>query len=122
MLLYAWPFLEARVTRDHAEHHLCDRPRQRPVRTALGVATLSFYTVLFLGGSADLISSTFGLSVNAVLITFRAALFALPVVTATVTYRLCKELCARDGLPMQSRVGFGEIARRLVRPGRATVE
>ena len=32
-LLYAWPFLEARVTRDRAEHHMAERPRQRPVRT-----------------------------------------------------------------------------------------
>ena len=120
MLLYAWPFLEARVTRDHAEHHLCDRPRQRPVRTALGVATLSFYVVCFLGGSADLISSTFGLSVNAVLVTFRIALFALPVLSAMVTYRLCKELCARDGLPVQSRVAFREILTRLVRSEPAT--
>src|SRR5690606_25037478 len=30
-LLYAWPFLEARVTGDHDEHHVLDRPRQRPV-------------------------------------------------------------------------------------------
>ncbi|MEY2436313.1 MAG: ubiquinol-cytochrome c reductase cytochrome b subunit, partial [Acidimicrobiaceae bacterium] len=119
-LLYAWPFLEARVTRDHAEHHLNDRPRQRPVRTALGVATLSFYAVLFLGGSADLISSTFGLSVNAVLVTFRVALFVLPVLCASVTYRLCKELCARDGLPMESRVAFKEILSRLVRRAPAT--
>ena len=37
VLLYAWPFLEARFTGDHAEHHLLDRPRDRPVRTALGV-------------------------------------------------------------------------------------
>ena len=36
-LLYA-AFLEARVTGDHDEHHLLDRPRQRPVRTALGAA------------------------------------------------------------------------------------
>ena len=49
-LLYAWPFLEARVTGDYAEHHLVDRPRQRPVRTALGVACLSFYVVLLPGG------------------------------------------------------------------------
>ena len=26
-LLYAWPFLEARRTHDHDEHHLLDRPR-----------------------------------------------------------------------------------------------
>jgi ubiquinol-cytochrome c reductase cytochrome b subunit len=120
MLLYAWPFLEARVTGDHAEHHVCDRPRQRPVRTALGVATLSFYVVCFLGGSADLISATFGLSVNAVLITFRVALFALPVMSAMVTYRLCRELCARDGLPMESRVAFKEILSRLFTRAPAT--
>ena len=55
VLLYLWPFLEARVTRDFAEHHIVDRPRQRPVRTALGAATLSFYSVLFFGAASDVI-------------------------------------------------------------------
>jgi hypothetical protein len=55
--------------------------------------------------------------VNAVLITFRVALFALPVASAMVTYRLCKELCARDGLPLESRVAFGDILSRLARGG-----
>jgi ubiquinol-cytochrome c reductase cytochrome b subunit len=113
MLLYAWPFLEARVTGDHREHHLCDRPRQRPVRTALGVATLSFYVICFAGGASDVLSSTFGLSVNAVLWTFRLALFVVPPAAAFLTYRLCCELAARDGLPIESRVSFREIPRRL---------
>ena len=30
MLLYAWPWIEARFTRDYEEHHLLDRPRDRP--------------------------------------------------------------------------------------------
>ena len=77
-LLYAWPFLEARVTGDHAEHHLLDRPRQRPVRTALGAATITFYVVLFLGGAADVLAATFGLSVNAILWTFRFLVLLLP--------------------------------------------
>ena len=115
-LLYLWPFLEARVTRDDAEHHVCDRPRQRPVRTALGVATLSFYVICFLGGASDVLSSTFGLSVNAVLWTFRIAVIVVPPITATTTYRLCRELSARDGLPIESRVSFREIPRRLLRP------
>ncbi len=34
MLLYVWPWIEARFTKDHEEHHLLDRPRDRPVRTA----------------------------------------------------------------------------------------
>jgi ubiquinol-cytochrome c reductase cytochrome b subunit len=113
-LLYAWPFLEARVTRDHEEHHLLDRPRQRPVRTAMGVATLTFYGILFLGGASDVLSVTFGLSVNAVLWTFRVALFVLPPIAAWATWALCRELSARDGLPTRSGVKFRQIPARLV--------
>ncbi len=98
-LLYLWPFLEARVTGDRAEHHLCDRPRDRPVRTALGVATIAFYVVLFLGGGADVISTTFGLSVNSVFWAFRALVLVAPPVAALVAYRLCRELSARDRPP-----------------------
>jgi len=115
VLLYLWPFLEARVTRDYVEHHIDDRPRQRPVRTALGAATLSFYSVLFLGAASDVIASSFGVSVNAVLWSFRIGVFVLPPLAAMVIYRLCKELSARDGLPIESEVTFGEIAGRLFR-------
>lgn len=118
-LLYLWPFLEARVTSDHVEHHICDRPRQRPVRTALGVATLSFYAVCFFGAASDVLSSTFGLSVNEVLWTFRVALFVLPPIAAYITYRLCRELAARDGLVIESRVRFRDIPTRLLRGSRA---
>ncbi len=114
-LLYAWPFLEARVTGDRVEHHLADRPRQRPVRTALGVAALGFFVVMFLGGAADIIATTFGLSVNAVLWTFRFAAIAVPPVVGYVTYQLCVELSRRDGLPTRSRVEFGQITERLRR-------
>jgi quinol---cytochrome-c reductase cytochrome b subunit len=112
-LLYAWPFLEARVTRDYAEHHLLDRPRQRPVRTALGMATVSFYTVLFLGGAADVLAATFGLSVNAILWTFRFLCLLAPPLVGWMTYRLCKELSARDGVPTASTVTVGQIPGRL---------
>jgi quinol---cytochrome-c reductase cytochrome b subunit len=115
VLLYLWPFLEARVTRDFAEHHIVDRPRQHPVRTALGAATLSFYSVLFFGAASDVIAERFGVSVNAVLWTFRIAVFVLPPIVAAFTYRLCKELCERDGVPVESRVTFREIGPRLLR-------
>jgi len=115
LLLYAWPFLEARVTGDHAEHHVLDRPRQRPVRTALGTATISFYTVLFLGGAADVMAATFGLSVNAILWTFRFLVLVLPPIVAWITYQLCKELSARDGVPTASRATWREIPGRLRR-------
>ncbi len=98
-LLYLWPFLEARFTGDRSEHHLLDRPRDRPVRTALGVATIAFYGVLFLAGGGDVLSTTFGVSVNAVFQAFRVLLFVLPAASAWVAYRLCRDLAQRDPAP-----------------------
>lgn len=95
-LLYAWPFLEARLSGDRAEYHLCERPRDRPLRTALGVATIAFYTVLLFAGGSDVLSTTFGLSVNAVFRAFRLLLFTLPPLAGWVTWRLCRELDRRD--------------------------
>ena len=46
------------------EHHLLDRPRDRPVRSALGVAVLAFYVVLFFAGGNDVIAAHFDLSVE----------------------------------------------------------
>jgi ubiquinol-cytochrome c reductase cytochrome b subunit len=95
-LLFAWPFLEARFTGDHVDHHLLDRPRDRPLRTALGVATLTFYAVLTLVSSSDVLSTTFGLSVNAVVRSAQILLIVLPLVFGRIAYVLCKELTARD--------------------------
>ncbi|MEJ7584198.1 MAG: ubiquinol-cytochrome c reductase cytochrome b subunit [Acidimicrobiales bacterium] len=94
--LFMWPYLEARWTGDRAVHHLLDRPRDRPVRTSLGVATLSFYVVLTLAASSDVTATTFGVSVNAVVWATRVAALAAPPLSALVAYRLCCELVARD--------------------------
>ena len=48
---------------DRAEHHLLDRPRDRPVRTAIGVGVLTFYTVLTLAGGQDIIAQHLGVSI-----------------------------------------------------------
>jgi ubiquinol-cytochrome c reductase cytochrome b subunit len=95
-LLYAWPLLEARFTKEgREEHHLLDRPRDRPVRTAIGVAALAFYSVLFIAGGNDVLAARFGVSVNLITNILRVALFVLPAVAGYFTYRLCKELAAR---------------------------
>ena len=62
------------------------------MRSAIGVAVLAFYVVLFFAGGNDVIAAHFDLSVNSVTYVFRALLFVLPVVSGFVTYRLCKEL------------------------------
>ncbi len=95
--MYAWPWIEARVTGDHAEHHVLDRPRDRPWRTAIGVGAALFYFVLLVAGSDDVIAASFDLSVNAVINALRVLLFVVPLVGGFVAYRICHELQKRDG-------------------------
>jgi ubiquinol-cytochrome c reductase cytochrome b subunit len=97
LLLYTWPWLEARITKDHREHHVLDRPRDRPMRTALGVAALTFYTILGLAGADDVVAVALGVSLNAILNAYRVLLLVLPPIAAFVAFRLCKELQRRDG-------------------------
>ncbi|WP_037853975.1 ubiquinol-cytochrome c reductase cytochrome b subunit [Streptomyces sp. NRRL S-340] len=91
-VLYAYPFFEAWVTGDRQEHHLADRPRDRPVRTGLGVAGLSFYAVLLAAGGNDILAHTFKVSLNALTWTFRVCLVLLPPLSLMVTKRLCLAL------------------------------
>jgi ubiquinol-cytochrome c reductase cytochrome b subunit len=92
LLLYAWPFIEARVTGDRDPHHLLDLARDHPVRTALGVAALSFYLVLFLAAGNDLIARWMDLPVLSVTWAFRIAVLVLPPIAGWVTYRLMRGL------------------------------
>ncbi|MGH8936324.1 MAG: cytochrome bc1 complex cytochrome b subunit [Acidimicrobiia bacterium] len=110
LFLYAWPFLEARFTGDHAVHHLLDRPRDRPVRTALGMTTLAFYVVLHLAASNDLIAKRFGLDVNAVTLFFQVALLVLPPLIGYATYRLMRGL-ARSGADRLSEMPLSALRR-----------
>src|SRR5690606_11580985 len=87
--LFVYPFIEAKVTKDDREHHVLDRPRNRPARTGLGVAFLTAFIVLALAGSNDLIATHFGLSINAITWVFRILLFVGPVFAYSVTRRIC---------------------------------
>jgi ubiquinol-cytochrome c reductase cytochrome b subunit len=91
-LLYAWPFLEARFTGDRAEHHLLDRPRDRPVRTAIGVGVLAFYAVLLLAGSNDILARFLGVPVGGVTIALRVLVFVLPLAAALIAHRVMRAL------------------------------
>ncbi|QHC23448.1 cytochrome bc1 complex cytochrome b subunit [Streptomyces sp. GS7] len=95
-LLYLYPFVERWLTADQSEHHLCDRPRNQPTRTGLGVGGIAFYAVLLVAGGDDVIAYSFGISVNALVWTLRVALIALPPLSFMVAKRLCLALQARD--------------------------
>jgi ubiquinol-cytochrome c reductase cytochrome b subunit len=91
-VLYAYPFLERWVTGDDREHHLCDRPRDNPARTGLGVAGICFYGVLLLAGGNDIVAHTFRISLNTLTWVFRIAVVVLPPLALMVTKRVCLAL------------------------------
>jgi ubiquinol-cytochrome c reductase cytochrome b subunit len=91
-LLYAWPFLERWFTKDRETHHLLDRPRDRPLRTAFGAATLAFYGVLFAAASNDLLAHWFGVDIAVVTWVFRALVFVVPVVIGGGVFVVCRAL------------------------------
>ena len=95
-LLYAWPFLEAKVTGDRSAHELLDRPRDRPVRTAIGVGVLAFYIVLLLAGGQDIVAQRLGVDVTAVMYAFQASLLAVPLLSALLAHKLCRDLQGAD--------------------------
>jgi ubiquinol-cytochrome c reductase cytochrome b subunit len=111
LVLYAWPWIERRLTGDRAEHHLLDRPRDNPLRTGVGVAALTFYALLFLAGSNDIIADLFAFPVNAVTWVMRIAVLVLPVLAGFVTYRFMWGLKRTDAASFLD-VPFRELAAR----------
>lgn len=103
--LFLVPWIERRLTRDHREHHLLDRPRDAPRRTATGAASITGVAILFLGGSQDVIAGTFGISIGRVTAILQVAFVVLPPVVWYVTWRLCRVLAARPAPERTERAG-----------------
>ncbi|MCX3062954.1 cytochrome bc1 complex cytochrome b subunit [Streptomyces beihaiensis] len=91
-----YPFAEAWITGDRREHHIAERPRNRPTRTGLGVAWLSLYGVLLVGGGNDIVATRLHLSINAITWSVRIGFFVVPALAFAVTRRICVGLQRRD--------------------------
>ncbi|MFG2793193.1 cytochrome bc complex cytochrome b subunit [Streptomyces sp. NPDC048419] len=91
-----YPFLEAWVTGDDREHHLLDRPRNRPARTALGVSWISFYLVALLGAANDIIATRFHVGVESVTWAVRVGLIVVPPLVYVLTRRWALGLQRQD--------------------------
>ena len=128
--LALYPFLERRVAGDKREHHVRDRPRNAPARTAVGMAGVTFYGLLWLLGSNDLIASFLNIQLYWTTWFGRVAIFAGPVNAYLVTKLICLGLQRKDGdllehgadthhqPPAQRRVHRENPPRRRGRPRR----
>ena len=109
LVLYAYPFFERWITPGRGEHHLCDRPRDRPVRTGLGAAALTAYGVLLLAGAQDVIAFALDVPLPALTWALRVGLVVFPVVAFWVTGRLCLAAQARDRELMEQGEPTGDV-------------
>jgi ubiquinol-cytochrome c reductase cytochrome b subunit len=90
--LLAHPWLERRLTRDRAAHHLLDPPRDHPWRTAFGAAFLTWVGSIFFAGSSDRLFYQFEIDYEAQVHVYRVLVFVLPIVAFIATKAVCDEL------------------------------
>jgi ubiquinol-cytochrome c reductase cytochrome b subunit len=107
--LALWPFLEAWITGDRREHHVNDRPRNAPTRTALGMGGVTFYGILWLEGANDVVARWLDISLYVTTEIARYAIFIGPVVAYWVTKRICLGLQRKDVHLLEHGVETGII-------------
>ena len=91
-----YPFFEAWITGDKREHHIAERPRNAPVRTAIGAAGVTFYAALWAAASSDLIATHFRLSIEGVILALQVSAVLGPFVAFFITKRVCLALQRKD--------------------------
>ena len=111
IIVALYPFIEAWVTGDKREHHVLDRPRNAPTRTAIGAAGVTFYAVLWAGAATDLIATNFKMSLNQVLTFMQIFLIVGPILAFIIAKRTCLALQRKD----RSIALHGRESGRIVR-------
>ena len=104
-----WPFIEQWITGDRREHHVNDRPRNAPTRTAIGIAVITFYGVLWLEGANDLLAEHLDIALYTTTRIAQVAMFAAPVIAYILTKRICLGLQRKDNHLLEHGVETGII-------------
>ncbi|TFC72137.1 ubiquinol-cytochrome c reductase cytochrome b subunit [Cryobacterium sp. TMS1-20-1] len=114
-----YPFIEAWITGDKREHHVLDRPRNAPTRTAIGAAGVTFYASLWAAASSDIMATHFHLTMEGVIHTLQATTLLGPILAFFIAKRVCLALQKKD----REIVLHGYESGRIVRlPGGEFVE
>jgi ubiquinol-cytochrome c reductase cytochrome b subunit len=109
-VMFSWPALERRVTGDRRLHHLLDRPRDRPIRTAVGAAFLSWVTIVFAVGSTDRLFYRLDISYTAQIHFWRVGIWVLPIIIFFLARSACLALQRSEAHPLAQ--WQGTIVRR----------
>jgi quinol---cytochrome-c reductase cytochrome b subunit len=108
--LFAWPSIERRITRDYDYHHLLNRPRDVPWRTAVGVGFFTWVGMIFFAGSSDRVFVQMNISYTSQIHVYQVLVFVLPFLAAWVAKRVCEELLRSEVHPLRGS-GGGPVRR-----------
>ena len=84
--LFAWPWLDALITRDDEIHNVLQTPRDRPGRTAIGAGVLTFLIVLLIAGGDDVFAAAFHWHLPTMVAVFQGLTIGLPFVVGLFVY------------------------------------
>jgi len=129
LLVTILPFIESWITGDTREHHILQRPRNAPTRTAFFVSLMTWYAMFWIAGGNDLIAIKLHLSINQITHYLRVLVFVGPAIAFFITRRWCIALQRHDnetllhgyetGVIMRSPVGGYSEKHLPVDPDRA---
>jgi ubiquinol-cytochrome c reductase cytochrome b subunit len=111
--LYVWPSLERALTGDTAYHNLVERPRDNPLRTAIGIGMATWVLLVFIAGSSDRVYVWLNISYTSQIEVYRALVFVIPLLAAAIAHRVCEELVA--GEKVEEDQDAAEAEARLAR-------
>jgi len=111
IMLIIYPFLEKKFSKDTAHHNLLQRPRDVPVRTAIGAMAIAFYIVLTFACMNDIIALKFHISLNATTWIGRIGMVVLPAIVYYITYRWCVGLQRSDRAVLEHGIETGILKR-----------
>lgn len=110
-ILLMLPFIENWITGDKRNHHLLQRPRNAPTRTATMVALMTFIGLLWAAGGNDILAIKFDLNINYITYFMRVMVFAGPVIAFLITRRWCIALQRADQARLLHGYESGVIMR-----------
>jgi ubiquinol-cytochrome c reductase cytochrome b subunit len=111
VLLTIYPFLEKKMSGDVAHHNLLQRPRDAPVRTAIGAMAIAFYIVLTFACMNDLIALKFHVSLNATTWIGRIGMVVVPAIAYYIAYRWAVSLQRSDRAVLEHGIETGILKR-----------
>lgn len=104
-VLFLWPAIDRRLTRDRGVHHLLDRPRDNPLRTGVLWGFFTWVGFIFFAGSADRLYVQANIPYQTQVWTYAIASFIVPVIVGWAVKRLCDHLLAAEVHPLRGWVG-----------------